>query len=368
MARQIEVVVSGRHAASGDFGQIRRLMTDRPVQYVVVSDDDRASPAALIAEPSVVAVSLRRAGGVDVSVSDFGAFTVRLPAGGPAARHPDPRAHPDRRVARERLRLPGGWLTDEPHDPPALRPGAARPPARLVLVLIPAVLLVLAVVVRAPDRRRGRLRGGASASASPSPCRSSPCSPRPRSSAPRSTTGRSSTCSSKPVSRHVIAPASTPSPGPPRWCSAPCRSWSPGWSSTRRTPARRSPGASAARWPARRTPRSSSALAAFTRHAVVIGLLFALLWEGVLGNVLDGIRWVAIGAWGREVAAEISPQVAGPGTGLGYALVAAAAREPSRRCGSPATGCGPSPCAATSSTTAFSPTARQRPPDRPRWL
>ena len=43
VARQIEVVVSGRHAASGDFGEIRRLMTDRPVQYVVVSDDDRTA-------------------------------------------------------------------------------------------------------------------------------------------------------------------------------------------------------------------------------------------------------------------------------------------------------------------------------------
>ena len=79
VARQIEVVVSGRHAASGDFGQIRRLMTDRPVQYVVVADDDRGLASALIAEPSVVSVSLRRAGGLDVSVSDFGAFTVRLP-------------------------------------------------------------------------------------------------------------------------------------------------------------------------------------------------------------------------------------------------------------------------------------------------
>ena len=79
VARQIEVVVSGRHAASGDFGQIRRLMTDRPVQYVVVGDDDRGLASALIAEPSVVAVSLRPKGGVDVSVSDFGAFTVRLP-------------------------------------------------------------------------------------------------------------------------------------------------------------------------------------------------------------------------------------------------------------------------------------------------
>ncbi|PVG83482.1 ABC transporter [Nocardioides gansuensis] len=79
VARQIEVVVSGRHAASGDFGQIRRLMTDRPVQYVVVTNDDRALASALIAEDAVVAVSLRRQGGVDVSVSDFGGFAVRLP-------------------------------------------------------------------------------------------------------------------------------------------------------------------------------------------------------------------------------------------------------------------------------------------------
>ena len=79
VARQIEVVVSGRHAASGDFGAIRRLMTDRPVQYVVVTDDDRAMASALMAEPSVVAVSLRPRGGVDVGVSDFGSFAVRLP-------------------------------------------------------------------------------------------------------------------------------------------------------------------------------------------------------------------------------------------------------------------------------------------------
>ncbi|MGB7817783.1 MAG: ABC transporter ATP-binding protein [Ornithinibacter sp.] len=79
VARQIEVVVSGRHAASGEFGEIRRLMTDRPVQYVVQADDDRRLAAHLIAEPSVVAVSLRPDAGVDVSVSDFGSFAVRLP-------------------------------------------------------------------------------------------------------------------------------------------------------------------------------------------------------------------------------------------------------------------------------------------------
>ena len=66
------------------------------------------------------------------------------------------------------------------------------------------------------------------------------------------------------------------------------------------------------------------ALAAFTRHAVVIGLLFTLLWEGLLGSLLTGIRWVSIGAWGRGVAEEVSPLVTGGGTGLTYALVAAA--------------------------------------------
>ena len=79
VARQIEVVVAGRHAASGDFGVIRRLMTDRPMQYAVVADDDRRLGSVLIADPSVIGVSLRRQGGLDVSVSDLGAFAVRLP-------------------------------------------------------------------------------------------------------------------------------------------------------------------------------------------------------------------------------------------------------------------------------------------------
>ena len=66
------------------------------------------------------------------------------------------------------------------------------------------------------------------------------------------------------------------------------------------------------------------ALAALTRHAVVVGLLFVLLWEGLLGNVFNGVRWVAIGSWGREAGAEVSPALPLPGTGLGYAVIAAA--------------------------------------------
>ena len=78
LARHIEVVVSGRHAASGDFGAIRRLMTDRPVQYAVQSNDNRALAAVLIAQPSVRAVSLR-GDDLDVQVDDLGSFAVGLP-------------------------------------------------------------------------------------------------------------------------------------------------------------------------------------------------------------------------------------------------------------------------------------------------
>ena len=66
------------------------------------------------------------------------------------------------------------------------------------------------------------------------------------------------------------------------------------------------------------------ALAALTRHAVVVGLLFVLLWEGLLGGLLAGIRWLDIGAWGAEVAGTVGTTAPEPGTGLTYALAAAA--------------------------------------------
>jgi ABC-2 type transport system ATP-binding protein len=80
VARQIEVVVAGRHAASGDFGEIRRLMTDRPNRYVIRSSDDRRLAAALIADDSARAVALRPDGaGIDVEAVDFGRFSWLLP-------------------------------------------------------------------------------------------------------------------------------------------------------------------------------------------------------------------------------------------------------------------------------------------------
>ena len=65
-------------------------------------------------------------------------------------------------------------------------------------------------------------------------------------------------------------------------------------------------------------------LAALTRHAVVAGLLFVLLWEGLLGNLFTGIRWVAIGAWGRDAGHAVSDVLETSDTGLTYALIAAA--------------------------------------------
>ncbi len=83
IAGRIEVMVAGRHAASGDFREIRRLMTQRPHQYTIRSSDDRALASAVIAEPSTSGVELVSdpAGGtrVQVQATDFSAFVRALP-------------------------------------------------------------------------------------------------------------------------------------------------------------------------------------------------------------------------------------------------------------------------------------------------
>jgi ABC-2 type transport system ATP-binding protein len=64
IAGSIQVMVSGRHAASGGFREIRRLMTERPHQYTIRSDDDRALAAAIIADASTSGVQLVAAHGI----------------------------------------------------------------------------------------------------------------------------------------------------------------------------------------------------------------------------------------------------------------------------------------------------------------
>ncbi|MFJ9520257.1 ABC transporter ATP-binding protein [Kitasatospora sp. NPDC101801] len=80
LARHIEVVVAGRHAASGDFRKIRRLMTDRPHRYLVRSSDDRRLAAALIADSSTAAIELDwHEKALRVQAINFPQFTTLLP-------------------------------------------------------------------------------------------------------------------------------------------------------------------------------------------------------------------------------------------------------------------------------------------------
>jgi ABC-2 type transport system ATP-binding protein len=78
VAEQIEVMIAGRLAASGDFRAIRRLMTNRPHVFVIRSSDDRRLAATLIADPSTVAVEVL-ADGLRVEAVDFARFTSLLP-------------------------------------------------------------------------------------------------------------------------------------------------------------------------------------------------------------------------------------------------------------------------------------------------
>jgi ABC-2 type transport system ATP-binding protein len=83
IAGRIEVMVAGRHAASGDFREIRRLMTQRPHQYTIRSSDDRALASAVIADPSTSGVELVADGHggsvVQVQATDYAAFIHALP-------------------------------------------------------------------------------------------------------------------------------------------------------------------------------------------------------------------------------------------------------------------------------------------------
>ena len=79
LADRVLVVVGGRLAASGDFREIRRLMTDRPHTFTLRTSDDRRLAAALVAHGSVLGVELGD-GRVTVRTSQLGAFARAIPA------------------------------------------------------------------------------------------------------------------------------------------------------------------------------------------------------------------------------------------------------------------------------------------------
>ena len=63
-----------------------------------------------------------------------------------------------------------------------------------------------------------------------------------------------------------------------------------------------------------------------TRHAVVIGLIYLLVWEGLLGGLLDGVRWLSLTRWagalaepvadGFDLARDLGPGYAAPATAV----------------------------------------------------
>jgi ABC-2 type transport system permease protein len=63
-------------------------------------------------------------------------------------------------------------------------------------------------------------------------------------------------------------------------------------------------------------------LSVLTRHAVVFGLVYLLIWEGLLGGLLDGIRWLSVTRWSAEVVDRIASLDLVDDLPLTYALVA----------------------------------------------
>jgi ABC-2 type transport system permease protein len=65
-------------------------------------------------------------------------------------------------------------------------------------------------------------------------------------------------------------------------------------------------------------------LSVLTRHAVVFGLVYLLIWEGLLGGLLDGIRWLSVTRWSAEVVDRIASLELVDDLPLTYALIALA--------------------------------------------
>lgn len=64
-------------------------------------------------------------------------------------------------------------------------------------------------------------------------------------------------------------------------------------------------------------------LSVLTRHAVVVGLVYLLIWEGLLGGLLDGVRWLSITQWSAEIVDRLADLTLVADLPLAYAVVAA---------------------------------------------
>lgn len=64
------------------------------------------------------------------------------------------------------------------------------------------------------------------------------------------------------------------------------------------------------------------ALSALTRHAVVFGLLYILIWEGTLGSIFSGIATLSVAQWGQRMGQEVDAAISSSDLALWWALAA----------------------------------------------
>ena len=66
-------------------------------------------------------------------------------------------------------------------------------------------------------------------------------------------------------------------------------------------------------------------LSVLTRHAVVIGLIYLLVWEGLLGGLLDGVRWLSVTRWSAVIIEQVGDGIEiAPDLSTTYAVLATA--------------------------------------------
>ena len=107
LADRIHLLVSGKLAASGDYRAIRQQLNDRPFYVRIDSTSPRVLAAGLLEIEAVESVEIDPDGHLRVRSRDVPSLQRALARDRAAARRP---AHPRRaarRLARERLRVPG---------------------------------------------------------------------------------------------------------------------------------------------------------------------------------------------------------------------------------------------------------------------
>ena len=129
LADEVLVILAGQLAASGDFQVIRRLMTDRPHSFSLLTTDDRRVASLLIGRQEVRAVTVAEEG-LEVHTTDYAAFTACV-APGDSRRGRYAAAVAPPRMNRWRASSPT-WCADDPHAPDAHGAAALGTKAQLV--------------------------------------------------------------------------------------------------------------------------------------------------------------------------------------------------------------------------------------------